>query len=148
MPSIENRIDANFYELAHRLLNSLEQEDGEERRGHNRRPFVATHRVTPCREPGVPERSESLEVQCCDLTQGGFSFLLPNRPDFTSLIIAFGALPSVVCLAAEVAHCEDVLVHASGAVELVRDRAGHQDAEPQTGTPMVLVGCRFTRRLE
>jgi len=150
MPSIESQIDANFYNLAYQLLGSREEDKDEERREHRRQPFDATRRVTPCREPGVPEWSRTLAVQCCDLTQSGFSFLLPNRPDFTSLIVAFDDRPGGVHLAAKVTHCSDVMVHASGVIEPVREaarRGGQRAADAQGGTFMVLVGCRFTQRI-
>jgi len=153
MSHAPSEIDANFYRLIHLLVGSQEEEEDEpaERRTCWRNPFPTIQRISPRRGSDFPEDSEFFEVQCCDLTRAGFSFLLPRRPNFTSLVAAFGGPAEVIYVAAEVSHCQDVLLHRSGFVEPVHDPAGHprcQAPDQRIATPMVQVGCRFTKRLE
>jgi len=121
-----------------------------ERRDHPRRAFAAIQRIAPYSGCEFPVDSEFFEVRCHDLTQSGFSFFLPDTPDFSSLVAAFGTSPNVIWVGAEVRHCKHVLRHPSGLVEYLGDRAGRV-GDPKAGgevpTPMILVGCRFTRRL-
>ncbi len=146
MALLESEIDANFYNLIHQLSGSLQQDETTDRRGNRRQVFQAINRIALRRGTDVPDESEFFEVQCHDLTGSGFSFFLPSQPNFDSLVAAFGIPPSVIYLDAEVSHYDDVLVHPSGLIERV-EHAGRQDADVQAATPMVMVGCRFVRRL-
>jgi hypothetical protein len=140
-------IDAHFYRLIHQLAESQASPD---RRRALRHPFSVTQRIAPRRGQGFPEDSEFLPVQCHDLSQSGFSFLMLARPDFTSLVAAFGNPPEVIYVAAEVSHCTEVVLDRSGVTERVHDQTGRvigPSADGQTATRMVLVGCRFTQRL-
>lgn len=151
MENFESTIDADFYRLIHQLAATQRDDDPSERRDHPRRPFATIQRIAPHPGPGFPADSEFFEVRCHDLTQSGFSFFLPTRPDFKSLVAAFGTSPNVIWVGAEVRHCKEVLRHPSGLVEHVGGRAGrvgYQDVEGEIPTPTILVGCRFTRRME
>jgi len=154
MPVPDNHLDANFYQLVHQLMsrpradNTMERTM--ERRTQSRRRFLATQRIAPHAGPGVPKESEFFEVQCYDLNRRGFSFLLPERPDFKSLVVSFETPSGPVYMAAEVSHCESVSVYPSGVVEPIRRRASdtsHSVPDGDTGIPMVLAGCRFVQRL-
>ena len=113
-------------------------------------PFSAEQRIAPFDGNRMPDPSEFITVQCCDLATGGLSFLLAERPDFDTLVIAFGEPPEVVYQAAQVVHCSDVLVDPSGAVTRI-DSQEAASPSPESDEPqserMVQVGCRFTRRL-
>ncbi len=151
MPLSGNQIDAGFYQLIHQLVCSSPQVRNKERRGYPRRPFTITQRIAPRRGAGVPDESEFFDVTCHDLNRAGFSFLLPTRPNFSALVVLFDKPPDVVYMGAEVLHCASVLVYPSGHVEHIRGRAGnvsYQAPDGQLGTPMVLVGCRFTGQLQ
>ena len=141
--------NANFYRLMHLLADAQKEGTPAERRRALRHPFPSVQRIAPRRGPGPPEESEFLDVRCCDLTGAGFSFLVPTRPDFTSLVAAFGSPPDVIYVAAEVSHCDSVMLHPSGVVEHLdeADQTSCQDRPASAATPMVRVGCRFTRRL-
>ena len=147
---MENEIDASFFSLIHQLAGSPRPDDAAERRKDRRKPFVSTQRIAARRGTEVPDESEFIEIQCHDLTRHGFSFFLPNHPEFDSLVAAFGTPPEVLYVAAEVSHCEDVLLHSTGLVQSLGDRAAHVSYEDHTGRTAqtkVLVGCRFTERL-
>ncbi len=146
MALLENEIDANFYNLIHQLSGSLQQDETTDRRGNRRQVFQTMHRIALRRGTDMPDESEFFEVRCHDLTGSGFSFFLPSKPTFDFLVAAFGIPPSVIYLDAKVSHCDDVLVHPSGLIERI-EHAGRQDANVQAATLMVLVGCRFVRRL-
>lgn len=146
-----NEIDASFYQLIHQLAGPQLSDDPVERRGTARRPFPAFHRIAPHRGPEFPEDGEFIEVLCHDLTRAGFSFFLPGPPDFDSLVAVFGSPPEEICTGAEVLHSDRVLLYPSGLVEHIDDQTGHSGNPPVAGevpTPMVLVGCRFTERLQ
>ena len=151
MPHPASEIDASFYRLIHQLVGSQPEGDPAERRRAERRPFHAVHRIAPRRGPGFPDEGEFIEVQCHDLTRAGFSFFLPNPPDFSSLIVAFHSPCEVIYVAAEVSYSSSVLLHPSGLVEHVHGHAGGgvcPSPDSQSPTPTILVGCRFIEQLE
>ena len=149
MPSIESQVDASFYRLIHELAVSAAEETRQEQSAHPRESFDTIQRIAPGHAHRVPPPSAFREVRCHDLTQSGFSFLLPERPTFDSLVAAFGRPPREIFVAAEVLRCRDVLLYPTGRIEHVVEpgepRSGTRQGE--TGVCMVLVSCRFTRRL-
>lgn len=150
MAVLESEIDAGFFNLIHQLTGASGQAEPAERRTDQRQLFLSKQRIAPRSGRGLPGESEFVEVACHDLSRGGFSFFLASRPDFDSLVVALGSPPETIYMAAEVTHCEEVLVHGSGKVEYVGDLAGRRgDEDPgrQGAAVMVVVGCRFTERL-
>lgn len=146
-----SRSDADFYRLVYQLMGPLPGESQGERRGRRRQRFWARQRVAPWDGGPLPTESEFFEVQCYDLTPAGFSFFLPSRPTFQWLVAAFSGPTGVIYVGAQVAHCASVLLHASGLVEHIEGRASHvsyRSPDGQWAKPMVLVGCRFVKRLE
>ena len=129
-------IDTAFYELIHHLVTDSPQDESAERRDGLRNPFPSVQRIAPGHAWEVPTDTAFVEVRCHDLTQRGFSFLLPKPPDFNSLIAAFGEPPRRIYLAAAVLHWREV---PPGPPETPGD---------PPPAPMVLVGCRFLRRVE
>lgn len=146
MPLLPNQHDIELYNLVHELLNQEKSSEGaSERRRRSRRPFAAKHRIAPFRGGEMPGRDQFFTVRCRDLNEGGFAFLLPQRPDFRELVVAFGSGADQIQMLAAVAHCREVLVWASGRVERVpRDWSPAAPAAER----MFQVGCRFVRRLE
>ena len=150
MAGLGSEIDANFYNLVHQLAAVSRQRATEDRRGRRRHSFQSIQRIALPRGAGVPDEAEFIEVQCHDLTREGFSFLLPSRPTFESIVAAFGAPPEAIYVLAKVTRAVDVLVSVSGSVQPTTgqsDRAGRGAASDSTAQPMVLVGCRFVERL-
>ena len=151
MPFSSAETDANFFRLIHSLKASLQGQAPAERRDGSRGSFSTTQRIAPYRAGRFPEDSEFIEVQCRDLSQSGFSFLLPAAPDFTTLVAAFGTPPNMIYVAAEISHCTNVLLHRSGMIENPDDHAAgttQHDADGRPPKPVAFVGCRFTKRLE
>ena len=150
---MESEIDAIFYGLIHQLSTGSLAKEPTEQRTRERRPFPSRQRIAPWDGHGCPAESEFVEVQCHDLTQSGFSFLLLSRPTFTSLVAEFGVAPDLIYVGAQVLHYSRVLVHPSGVVEHVRHHENGKGKEPQereageSGVSRILVGCRFTRRI-
>jgi hypothetical protein len=141
--------DVVFYNFVHQLVGGLRREESQDRRDRWRQRFAAVQRIAPGFHQGIPPDSAFIEVTCYDLTQNGFSFLLPRPPTFKRLMAAFGPPASAIYLAAEVAHSSDVIVWPSGRTETADDcdSALNHSAEDEPGVPMTLVGCRFIRRL-
>ena len=144
MAGLQSEIDAGFFNLIHRLSGAgrAQQAAGP---GAHARP-----RIAPQRGPEIPGESEYQAVQCCDLTRKGFSFLYPRRPNFESLLVAFGTPPDVIHIAARVAQCEPALVDSSGHLLSVGNSTAEGEAEvsgERAPLPTVLVHCNFVERL-
>lgn len=138
----DQEVDVGFYNLIHHLVGISPQGKNAERRRQRREPFPTVQRIAPRREQRTPDESDFIEVVCHDLTRGGFSFFLPDKPDFDLLVAAFSGAAGVIYAGAEVVRYEGVLTNASGLVRRVASRPIDRDAKP-----MVLVRCRFTERL-
>jgi len=151
MPFHKDEADASFYNLLHQLGGPTHAGAAVERRKLKREPFPAVQRIAVRRGPWIPSESEFISVRCHDLTRQGFSFLLPQQPSFDRLVAALGAPPDVVYVVAEVVRCTDVLVYPPGSGKPAWALSGdssYTDPNGQTAIPMVLVGCRFTDRLQ
>ena len=152
MPSIEAEIDVHFYELVHKLLGSDSAEDQPDRRYHPREPFSSIHRVAPYDRLNLPQPADFIGVCCHDLARGGFSYLTAIRPTSTHLIAAFGIPPDVNSMEARVVRSIDVLQYPStGLVEEIGDPKGpvqYEGPNGEIGVPLILVSCKFIRRLK
>ncbi len=147
----ENAVDARFYNLVHEIVSADREGSASDRRTDKRQGFSATQWIAPRTGPELPGESEFIAIECRDLSSSGFSFFLPNRPDFDLLVAAFGTPPEVTYLAARVVRCVDVLIDSSGNVEYIKngfEGLVYEEFSDRTTTPMVLVGCRFTERLD
>jgi len=151
---MESEIDAVFYRLVHEVLLASRADRQADRRKQRRSAFSTRQRVAPWDGRQFPEPSQFFEVQCHDLTQGGFSFLLPQPPDFAFLVAELTTPVELIFLAAEVRHYCRVWSRTwiGPAGELGRvgreeepASVGPEDAE--SPGPIFLVGCRFVRRL-
>jgi hypothetical protein len=147
MPAFANDSDATFYRLIHEMVSR--QPGPADRRSKRRNPFRTVQKIAGWDGEHFPAGDAFFDTRCYDLNAGGFSFLSPNEPPFDRLVAAFGKPPQQIFIAAEVRHLVPVLVHASGTIErLEGDAAAASSSAGQTpGQPMVLVGCRFLRRL-
>jgi hypothetical protein len=143
-----NAVDAGFFKLVHQQAIACRTDD--ERRDQARSPFVSLQRVAVRRGRGIPDDAEFMPVQCRDLSCRGFSFLLPERPAFQAVVVAFGPPEDSIYLAARVSHCADVWVESSGDLRptMIRNRQPSGLPPFVNAEPMVLVGCRFLERLQ
>jgi hypothetical protein len=148
MPVFANDSDADFYRLIHELV-VRQSATTADRRSDRRNPFRTVQQIAGWDGRGFPADGAFFDAHCHDLTGCGFSFLSPGRPAFKRLVAAFGKPPEQIFIAAEVRHLADVLVHASGTFERLEGRAAPvpKSAGEPPGQAMVLVGCRFLRRL-
>jgi len=144
-----SEIDPQLYKLAAEFL--FEKKSGE-RRSRERKPFPTVQRIAPYDGSAMPDEKKFFQVQCRDLSNGGVSFLMAARPTFNALVIGFNTGPDTITyVAAEVAHCTDVLVYPSGRVQAASDQIANiacTDFDEEAPEFMVLVGCRFTERLQ
>jgi len=102
-----------------------EEREWFDRRGWSRKGFDASQWLAPY-EPGRPIRRESFrEVQCRDISGGGFSFILDEEPKFSEVIVALGVPPNVTYVRAKIMHVEKV----------------------SPGSDTFVIGCRFAERL-
>jgi hypothetical protein len=107
-----------IFELVHRAALEAPA-TGRQRRSRPRWPFPAIQHVVPYEDGPVPPLESFEPVRCMDLSRSGIAFLLPEAPTTRQLLVALGNPPAVRYLTAEVVHQR----------------------------PMVLVGCRFGRRI-
>ena len=147
MPAFASDSDANFYRLIHDLVGR-QSATVAERRSDRRHPFHTVQQIAGWDGGRFPADNAFFAACCHDLTRRGFSFLAPSRPPFGLLVAAFGKSPEQIFIAAEVRHLAQVLLHPSGMIERLEGRdatAALPAGEPPQ--PMMLVGCRFLRRL-
>jgi hypothetical protein len=121
-----------------------------EKRRHDRRRFFAIRRIAPFDGQQIPAEDEFFSVESRDMTSEGFACFMPRRPAFDSMVVAMGGSQDPEFVVADVVHCTDVLAYSSGQVEPIDD--GNTDLADQlvdegSAQRMVLVGCRFSRRL-
>lgn len=143
-------IDANFFEMIHQLVVASDGAPPRDRRELPREPFPSIQHIAVAAGDVVPIDSAFLPVRCHDLTRRGFSFLFPVRPEFRRVVIAFGTGARRIFVSAEVTHCAEVVVDASGGIiPTSAEPFGPTGAPPDlaASTRMVLVGCRFLKRL-
>lgn len=136
------------------ILRAVEQlgvPSTKERRGTSRKPFRVVQRIAQAVGRTVPEQAAFFPVKCHDLSTRGFSFVAKRRPQSKSIVLALGTPPDELYLAAEIKHCTEVLVHASGKVEVLEEQDSETGLEGRSedGAELYLmVGCEFTGRLE
>lgn len=98
-----------------------------ERRRHQRNAYACVRRVAAYDGFSSPLDGDYREVRCRDLSSGGISFLIPDRPPSGLLAIDLSTSAQSPCVvAARVVHCQG-MTGDSGA--------------------WCLVGCAFVKRL-
>ncbi len=150
MPRQDSRVDADFYAMIHQRIVDAPEESPERRRD-DRQEFSGMQWLAPWDGIDFPPETAFLEVRCHDLTCSGFSFFASQRPLFREFVIGFGEKPNLIYVAAEPIRFTDVLMLPSGKFARARDARNlvHGTASlEEIGRPMVLVGCRFLRRLK
>jgi hypothetical protein len=151
MPSQSAHVDADFFAMIHQRIVELPDDRPSERRRHQRQRFLGIQRLAPWDGCKFPAEDAFVEVPCYDLTRSGFSFFAHQRPSFEQLVVGFGQKPNLLYISAKPVRFSPMLVFPSGRAAHV----GHapepircSDPTGEIGMPMVLVGCRFLRRLE
>ncbi len=149
MADIIAESSARFYQLVHELLGSPSTERGAERRRHVRRPFPTVQRIAPSEGSSFPDADQFIPVICHDLTEGGFSFVMPTSPPFAMLVAELRGRKRPIYLLSQVQRVTQVALCSTGRIVALDPRApaGPQRREEAEGIPMVLVGCRFLKRL-
>jgi hypothetical protein len=97
-----------------------------ENRAHTRHPFLTQQKIAPFFGDSLPGARDVRQVQCLDISSGGFSYIAEAPPNYQRLVVAFGDRPNLTCMTAEVVQVCEV------------DFNGHS---------MYRVGCQFTARL-
>jgi len=100
---------------------------GGERRRHPRRAYSYVQKIAPITGDGFPPRESFYEVQCHDISAGGFSFYADTPLVADALVVALGTPPKLTYLVAQVAHL----------TRIERD-----------GRKVFLIGCNYTDRAE
>ena len=116
MALLDSEVDAQFFNLVHQLSAPREGAERNERRVSLRYPFGSMQRIAPYVGPSIPDTSDFFEVQCHDLTQQGFSFLLPEPPAYRRLVAAFGPVEDAIHAAANVVDVTKVMASPTGPV--------------------------------
>jgi len=147
MLSHESEIDAQFYEMIHRLGEGTDASP-DERRSESRHAYDISQKVAPYDGHCFPAPDEFIDVQCHDLTRAGFSFLLSRRPSFTSIVVLFQGPNETLHFEAEVVQVRRALLQPNGEVEVLGERHSPATAIHPEAKPALLVGCRLVRRLQ
>ncbi len=135
--------------LAPQSLRGDDELSKKERRRAARHGFRTIQRIALWRTLDFPAESDFFDVQCHDISQSGFSFLLPIKPDFVEVVAELRMREAVIYLRAKVAHAREVLIDEAGRLKPIRNEIGLGlwFGQEDGGRPMFLVGCRFLRRL-
>ncbi|MEI8375059.1 MAG: hypothetical protein WCJ35_19715 [Planctomycetota bacterium] len=145
--------DATFFNLMHHFLAVSHKGEGDvvrdepeaEQRYESRRAFRLIQRIATgyCWE--VPPESAWIDVRCHDLTKGGFSFFLDERPTFERLVAKFRSAEPIF-VAARVHYWRPVLVDGwGGIIEPNTSSVGTISTGRRTESKF-LIGCQFLRR--
>lgn len=110
-------------------------------------PFRVDLRIAPLARDRLPSAAEFFPVLGHNLSLGGVAFFLKTRPNFTSLVLALNTPSTIDYIEARVVHCTEVLVNSSGLVRRVSQEEAAAGNPNESTEPMILVGCRFVRRL-
>jgi len=97
-----------------------------ERRRKPRRSYPYIQRIAPILDGKRPDQNAFQEVQCNDISAGGFSFISDAPPVSDSYVVALGCAPKFTFLTAQVAHVT---------------RVQHE------GERRFLVGCNYVGRV-
>ena len=106
--------------------DAIDERTGRDRRTSVRSEFRCKQWIAPMREGRLPAAADFFEVECSDISAGGFAFLLDRQPEFETLAVVLGKAPQEVVLAARIVRCTS---HGS------------------TGRIRMRIGCRFVSRL-
>ncbi len=91
---------------------------GKELRTSARQEFGVTQAIAPVVCGMLPHQKHFAEVECRDLSAGGFSFYLDKPPPYDTLVIRLGPPGSDTFVSARVAHVREV-EHEGETVQLV-----------------------------
>ncbi|RMG02538.1 MAG: PilZ domain-containing protein [Planctomycetota bacterium] len=103
---------------------AVEQSTAQERRRRPRSNFPYRQRIAPVVSGRLPSPSQFFEVNCKDVSTGGFAFVLEYRPEFEELVVALGLPGEETYISAQVAYVRPL----------------EEDSEK------FLIGCRFVQR--
>jgi hypothetical protein len=143
MTSLGQSGPMDAYQVAHEILTSSPI-PGEERRGAPRHPFANRQWIAPYDGSRFPDQSEFSQVRCRDLSRTGFSFVVKEKPEFTSLVVSLGDPPNHMHMAAEIVRISRVKLLGGGHIEIIDD-ASEDDPDVAAGQTL-LVGCKFNGR--
>jgi PAS domain S-box-containing protein len=99
---------------------------GRDRRRRERRPYLCKQAIAPIVGGKIPAAEDFIDVQCHDISEGGFSFFSVGPPTSDSFVIVLGQPPRMTHVTAQVAHVR---------------RVEHD------GRRMYLIGCNYTGRI-
>lgn len=121
--------DVEFYSMIHEMRrNNGAWNEGGGRRATERHSFARRQWIALYDGENCPDEETFTEVDCCDLSTGGFSFLASELPRGERLCVRLGGPGAYVFMNALVVHCLPV--------------------DTDGGAPGFLIGCRFTARSE
>jgi hypothetical protein len=109
-----------------RLLAASMGSSPEDFRVSQRHEYPYNQMIAPIHDDRMPTWDDFVKVPCGDLSGGGISLWLGEKPNFRELVVALGRPPSVMHFAARVVYA----------------REGRR-----AGRMMYQVGCQFLRRV-
>lgn len=114
--------------------------------------------IAPLRGGKLPGKEDFFEVRCNDLTPNGFSFFAPRNPNFVRLVTALENPGGIIYLKAEIRSRRKVIffedtgeyenLDSSSTVYGEHYEGNNASRVPKAGECMILVGCRFTERVD
>jgi len=102
-----NGVDAAFYKQVHRLVSKRVQ-TGDANREKQRRGARCVQRIAACLDGRMPELVAFQEVECQDLSAGGFSYLWTEPTQAETLAVELGVAPVLFYVTARVVHVSEI----------------------------------------
>ncbi len=118
--------DAGLFTAIHAAIADQKTSKAADRRTGERKDFHCIQLLAPFDGVTLPAQEDYTRVRCHDLSPTGFSYLADARPAAKKLVAALGRTPFRFFVA-----------------EVVNQRIIERD-----GKRKILVGCRFTGRIE
>jgi PAS domain S-box-containing protein len=124
-PELHRTGRGNGSDTTHDSRQPKDAPSGRERRTSARRTFPYQQRVAPYH--GVPPlESEFFLARFSDISSGGVSFILEERPNYKAVVIELGSAPKTTKIHSDIVRVIPIMAE---------------------GRPVYLIGCRFVERL-
>jgi hypothetical protein len=104
-----NESDAEFYSDVHRMCREAREWSEKQTADRRQRQAFACRQWVAFGEADDDGNHVFQEVDCCDLSTGGFSFLAPDVPASDHLVVRLGGEDSFVFLTAKAVNCRPYL---------------------------------------
>ena len=132
------------YETAYKVLTPPPGDQEKDRRAVERHPFRFVQRIAAYDGQQRLDQLRFFPVQCHDISRRGIAFFLPDRLDFSRLVVELGSDEERMYFEAETVNSRILTNSSARDVNGLLSSLGASGNKPKT----VLIGCRFKSKLD